>query len=408
MGEAKRRAAAAAALEISQAEARRISAGWFNDWREEQGYKDRLLRDAPNYFDIARLRSPDDPEFVERLSQLTLFQKDETAVAVLLAEMELTSEERKFIGGVFVGIMPTNKLNAQKRETPKGDTVLILHAGLLQTLQFISMYLPVQIKGDLSTSTFPDTDLLLLTYLCAIGQLWIPDLINLHCEAEALALLPETSWKRVDMLMKTALGFILGHEIFHLMDGQLYSGITSRDHALELKADRYGLDHAARMFWKTLAADPRLSRELASYALLGPYVALAAEALAANPNSKTHPPSPLRLNKINEGLLGAFTKASPHVELPEDLKDLLQRVGQAGSEFVTRHLDYRKILYDMDCRMMHATLPVSVSSLYRIPLSTLSNNTISVTSGAPPPSLEKFRADLDREHDKMFPPQPEA
>lgn len=373
------------------------------------GHKDCLLRDLPNWLAIASLRYPDDPDSIEQLSRLTTFQKDQLIAKDLVAEMELTPKERKLMDDVFIGIMPTGLMNAQNIKTSEGNTIIALHSGLLETVDTISRYLPVQIKADLSTKMFPDNDILLLNYLCAIGQLWMPELQNLQYDITALSRLPEASWKRVDMLMKTALAFILGHEIFHLVNDQEYSEVMSENHTLEFDADFYGLNHAAKVFWKASAVEDGLSLELTTYALLGPYVALATEAIAAKTNSKNHPPSKNRLEQIDKVLLDAFMRTAKNVQVTKKFENLLVGVKQVGSMFVASHVRYRTILDDMDHRMMYRTVPTSVHSLYGIPPSALYSSIISFSSEATLADVAAVKEglkDMDLKHDEMYPPQP--
>ncbi len=192
--------------------------------------------------------------------------------------------EKEITDKTFFGIMPTYQFNAYAGFTPKGDRTVILHFALVHTLGFWT-HVYVRSWEEKNWDFFTDSNLYnSLNYIIHSWQ-------GLPYNNKLPDIYPKTkdSWDLDQCLVMSAISFIIGHEIGHVLhDHRGYGTDRIKNHKMEYDADRCGLSIMLRhSLVKTLAIKGDTYHT--KFMLLGPFLALAVCSLFNNHSSDTHP-----------------------------------------------------------------------------------------------------------------------
>jgi hypothetical protein len=197
----------------------------------------------------------------------------------------LRPDERQAAESTFFGILPTFQFNAYAGFTPRGDRVVILHEMLGATLAIWSHWYARMQDENKKDHLLGNSDELrnMLRY---VHSLWSAQpfegvLPDIHPKTE-------DSWHLDETLVMSAICFVIGHELGHVICGhQGYTADRRRNYAMEFEADRIGLSIVARhaVVKGALAKDTYHTK----FALFGPLFALAVMAFFRNKSSETHP-----------------------------------------------------------------------------------------------------------------------
>jgi len=287
---------------------------WIAYQREKLGFSEYSILKI----DQSDYKSPLAGSVMSRLADLSPAERDDRQIQILVAAMRASGEpeDKQVLDSVHIAVFPTYEVEGLATRTPKGDRIILLHSGLLLTLTHLSLLELYQQKrgGQLGKQEF----LAALAEIAAVWQQSEDDNVAPESPALDLRLVDEASLLFAGSMMQTALIFILGHEIGHVIaeDGPYSNTDAGANHKKELYADQWGLVFALKNVFTNIARLESDRLPACRYALLGPFLALGMIAMLSPKQSLTHPaPSTRRdqvlalLNRITELPIGqqAFT-----------------------------------------------------------------------------------------------------
>jgi hypothetical protein len=245
-------------------------------------------------------REFDDPLIgptVAKLCDLSSAERDDKMIQNVLNAMKggLPAEDTAVLSSVSVFVYPTYKVEGVATRTPRGDRVILLHAGLPLTLSRLStLELHLHQRGDISRSV-------LLSAVSEISSLWKIS-GGAHGRATALDMhsINHTDAVLAGAMMLIAMAFVIGHEFGHLFENHGAYSTSDKvvNHKRELFADQWGLRFALRSVFTYIALVEAQPLSVCKYGLLGPFLALGMVAMLAPGESITHPAPSWRRDQI--------------------------------------------------------------------------------------------------------------
>jgi hypothetical protein len=203
----------------------------------------------------------------------------------------LYPDEKKIAETIFFGILPTYQFNAYIGFTPRGDRIAIFHQALGYTLAYWSHWY-LRLKECGVDNIFEKSEQTLAYFI----NIWLGN----KPKGKLPDIYPETedSWKFDECLALSAISFVIGHELGHVLSGHTqYSSNRDLNHEMEFEADRIGLSIVIRhSLVKTVAIDGDTYHT--KFMLFGPLFTLAVLSLFGNGSSDTHPSPSIRRIKL--------------------------------------------------------------------------------------------------------------
>jgi hypothetical protein len=293
---------------------------------------------------------------IEQFSQLTRGQLDDRLIQVYLDSVKgvLTAREREAISGVYFGIFPTFEINGFADRTPRGDPIVMIHLGMpLCAHLWANFFLYTLEQGSWDFLDRRPNDVVGL--FCLIGSLWEKDLwkkkMKIISDAHSIFPRDEESWLLSSVLTHSAMVFVLGHEVGHIIEG--HKGYNPNDpaynHHMEYSADTWALRICLRYVILSGIAYP--DTYYSKFMLLGPYLVLSMTATIMDVQGKTHPSPSERLMKIRNAyeptivsILGneGFQRYKQEMDA-----DFLDRITSIGERLFERHKAFAHIINDM-------------------------------------------------------------
>ena len=245
-------------------------------------------------------REFDDPLIgptVARLFDLSSAERDDRMIQNVLNAMKggLPAEDAAMLSSVPVFVYPTYKVEGVATTTPRGDKVILLHAGLPLTLSRLStLELHSHQRGDISRP-------MLLSALAEISSLW--EISGGACGQATALDIPSINHPDAVLagaMMLIAMAFVIGHEFGHIFENHGAYSTSDKvfNHKRELFADQWGLRFALRSVFTYIARVETQPLSACKYGLLGPFLALGMIAMIAPGESITHPAPSWRKDQI--------------------------------------------------------------------------------------------------------------
>ncbi len=351
-------------------------------------------------------------DLIQKYGMLSDFDQDDLTIYATITRMGLTTKQMNTVGDIFFGVFPTGDIRGQATTTPRGDKIVLIHSGLLDLIDSTAKYLPVELKQNLSVVDMKDDNLILLNFLHTIGSVWKPELRDIFNDEEALrvaglAKTLEASWKRIDCLKQAARVSVLGHEIAHVVGRHEYTNVRHKNYQIEFEADELSTFFSINFFLKNLRE--HIDNDMLLYAQLGPYLALAINALVnKDKQGQTHPSTTMRMRSISASLEKNYRKVLVRALNPQNrhmVSASVKLVTHLGERLVKRFLHYSDLIDDMEARSIHSDKPVSVASLYNQQGDSLFAELIDPRVELSPEKqrlLDQIRADWRKVYDETF------
>ena len=185
----------------------------------------------------------------------------------------------------YFGLYPTYDFNGYAGHTPRGDRIVMLHAGLPHTLSLWSHLCIRQLEQGGGWEVLERHLNLHHELLNYFSALWHET--NIPKIPEVRPQTPD-GWRLSEELTMAAVCFVVGHEIGHIKHAHAgYSNDVTSNHQQEFEADRYGLHLCIR--YTLLYCNRFDDTYFTKMMLFGPFLALAVIALLAPTDSVTHP-----------------------------------------------------------------------------------------------------------------------
>jgi hypothetical protein len=207
----------------------------------------------------------------------------------------LTEEQGRAADATFFGVLPTYDFDGYTGRTPRGDRFVILHNGLGGTVSFWAdwhlrtMEDGVDPLGDAGR---------LLDALRLMSALWYGRKEELPREFPDIYPRSEDYWGLAECLTLSAVSFVIGHEIGHIVGNHgAYGHDRAANHEIEFAADQVGLGIALRQALLRPAMTGGDSWHV-KFMLYGPLFALAVMSLLGGSASFTHPAPSARRDRL--------------------------------------------------------------------------------------------------------------
>lgn len=301
---------------------------------------------------------------LERLAKRTTEQVI-TAARVDSIRKVMRQDELALMGDVFFGMFPTYSVNAFAGFTPRGDRSVMLHSALPATVSAWAKYFLAMVEAnsesDPSEHLPTYNELLWLCY--SIGSAWVPEFKPLipfsgHFTPKTITPVSEDSRSLARVLSESALMFVIGHEIGHILEGHVGYHPTDKtfNHNMEFAADSWGLRLCLRHALRSgVTSDDTF---VTKFAMLGPHLAMGTIATINNIQTGHHPSVDSRFERIQnsvEAELEAHLGTRAFREVLEVLDEhWLLRLGSIGQQLYQQHLDLGKFIESFRTKIRHA------------------------------------------------------
>jgi hypothetical protein len=215
---------------------------WLEHHRTRAGYGTLRYGEDPEHLRVIKERFPTSFErLIQKFGSLTNADWQDLLIQRILMAIRLTEEEKAKIGDIFFGVFPTRQVRGRKDKTERGDTVVLLHDGLIMTVWSWSLLYALRFQGNDFDRLMSDTKAA-ANFFAAVGRFWNPELQLVKIENPIPFELTEHSWGIVTALIDSCLAYILGHEIGHLLEKHAgYTDDQMENYRMEYKADQWGL-----------------------------------------------------------------------------------------------------------------------------------------------------------------------
>lgn len=289
---------------------------------------------------------------VDLYSQLTRGQLDDRTIQVYFNPLRplLKREEDEVIRNVYFGIYPTFEVNGYATTTPRGDRIVMIHSGLPYTVNCWAQFFVYTLKQG-SWDFLDNEKEAFLSLLTHIGRIWKKEIKNFPWRPRSLLPKGKDSWLLSAALTHSAMGFVLGHEIGHILEKhQGYNpGDQTYNHRMEFEADNWGLKICLRHVIVNGSTFP--DTYYPKFMLCGPFLALSMIATINDFQGKTHPSVTTRFEKVKAAyqpvlleILGAEGLSRYKREMDEDFLD---RILSIGHRLFERHKLFREIVNEI-------------------------------------------------------------
>ncbi|MCK4622824.1 MAG: hypothetical protein KAT62_11495 [Desulfuromonadales bacterium] len=234
--------------------------------------------------------------WIERRSKKASHVLDEMMEQYLQQVFPILSPNEKIAAETtFFGVLPTYQFNAYTGFTPRGDRIVILHHALVYTLSYWSHWY-LRMKDEGGKDYLRENPRRLIEALLYIVSIWLEQPLNVALPD----IYPKTedSWQLDECLVFSAISFVIGHELGHIICGHSHYGSDQdKNHMMEFEADQIGLSIAIR---HTLVKTSVVKGDTyhTKFMLFGPLFALTVMSLFGDQSSHTHPSPSDRQTKL--------------------------------------------------------------------------------------------------------------
>lgn len=339
---------------------------WLDSQRNKAGWSRAPFSSNAIYGQRARLQNRFENErLLQDYLQLSEFSRADIVMRGMLELSGLTVSQHNQVLGVFFGLFPTKTVRGRVALTPRGDQAVLLHTGLMDSIEKMALFIPVFLKQNTEFVSLEDTNPILLNHLFLLARNWIEDLETVYCDLDYGLRMPEESWRRVDTITASTSAFIVGHELGHARRSDGYTNDTAQNHEIEFSADKEGLNYAVAVCFNMIftgKADPGLIL----YLQLGPYFALALAGLIhGNDETSKHPSVRRRLESINESIMQSYeVTLRQNAEYLQTVEVTLPTVKDVGTRLVNAFLGWHQVVENIAKEAYSTQRPASVDSLF--------------------------------------------
>lgn len=300
---------------------------------------------------------------LERLAKRTTEQAI-TSARVDSIRKVMRQEELARIEDVFFGMFPTYSVNAFAGFSPRGDRVVMLHSALPATIsawaKFFLAKMEANSESDPGEHLPTDDDLLWLCY--SVGSAWVPEFKPLipfsgHFTPKTISPISDDSRNLARVLSESALLFVIGHEVGHILEGHVGYHPTDKtfNHNMEFEADSWGLRLCLRHALRAgVTSDDTF---VTKFAMLGPHLSMGTIATIRNVQTGHHPSVDRRFERIQDGVeaeLEAYLGNRTFHEVLGVLdEDWLLRLRSIGQQLYQQHLDLGKFIESFRAKIRH-------------------------------------------------------
>lgn len=328
---------------------------WLEYQRSIQGYDSTLI--PKDLLSEAFKNLPKECSvLIDLYSGLTKGQIDDRQIQIYFDPLKklFTPEENKVISKIYFGTFPTFEVNGYAGKTPRGDKIVMIHSALPFTLNVWANFFLYTIEQE--SWDFLDEDKEeVINLFCWIAKAWKKDFSILPTRPTSLVPKQKESWQLSSVLTHSAMAFILGHEIGHILEG--HKGYNPDDqaynHNLEFAADTWGLRICLRHVIVNGSQCP--NTYFPKFMLIGPYLVLSTIATIQDIQGRTHPAASQRLRKIEssyeELLLKIIGKKGLEIYKQQMDIDFLERTFSIGKKLFDRHKLYGEIVNEIQKRI---------------------------------------------------------
>jgi hypothetical protein len=319
---------------------------WFKAARESVGYKDIPISIDPDWMDFEKSTG-----FMKgnlRYSHLTRKELDDESMRRFLSYILLSDEEHKILNDFYFGIYSTYDYRARMVNKENGHSYIAIHNGLIGTIMLFSALEVFQAEPD-KYELF-NKDSTMLAYLSNIGSFWTECLNEFSFEEFEFPDLDEHSWELSQQLTNSAMTFILGHEIGHVLAGtHPYTDDKEKNYDMEYAADEWGVRMCVRHI---LYNGSRIPKKFMPIMLLGPYFAICTIAAIRDKPGKTHPSATMRLQRVSDYYQKCFREHLGRDMMKLYVRELgynpFPKIKKMAETMLKRYRAYGNIINDID------------------------------------------------------------
>jgi hypothetical protein len=272
---------------------------WLEHHRKQHGYNSVPMGEDADHLRIMKKRFPEAfDRLVTKYGAWNQAKWEDILIERILFGIRLTDEEKAKIGNVFFSVFPTQDVRGRKDKTARGDTVVLLHDGLIMTVWAWALLHAFQFHENSNYQKLLSDTKAATNFFAAIAGFWNPELNNAEIENPLPFELTEHSWGTATALIDSCLSFILGHEIGHLIENHAgYTGDQIENYRMEYKADNWGLRFFSRY---ALFATPVAPTHMARAIMLGPYLGISLIATINDRPGLRHPSASMRFERLRK------------------------------------------------------------------------------------------------------------
>jgi hypothetical protein len=329
---------------------------WLEHHRRANGYSSVSAAGDPRRVQTLQRRFKESAQrIIEKYGHLNQYQFDDFFIERLLLTIRIAEEERQKTGDVYFGVFPTFDFRGRLTHTPRGDKIILLHSGLISTIQAWAMFFILRTQGN-DFEKFMNNTTAAADFFAAVGKLWKPELRYARIDDPYPFELDEESWLLTTALIDSSLAFILGHELGHLIERHPgYTGDAALDYKMEYEADAWGLKFCVRHI---VLNGPLFPKFVSRTMCLGPYLALGVTSVIQDIPGRHHPSASMRLERITKNLRRTFLEV-----LGRDGLEMYHK--EVGGEFFRRAKSMGTRLFGMHkrCAMVIDSLAKEVAKV---------------------------------------------
>lgn len=267
---------------------------WIALHRKHNGYVDTAYQDQEHWKELSGVAKKHNID-IGNVADKNDSWRDDKIIDVVTRMMVLSDDQREALESVNIYIFPTNTMRARVAKTPRGDTLILLHIGIIRTIFKLSQL--IALMSDPRRYVAYMTTRGVMTALCVdIGQAFSDEIKKIKLD-ENLARVPltESQYRAAATMAYGCLIFIIGHEIGHIVhehDG--YTDNVKLNHKAEFEADETACDifYEYCKFSSMVLSGPQLENLFCV-----PYIAVGMINMVSSLTDK-HPSPKTRLEKV--------------------------------------------------------------------------------------------------------------
>lgn len=324
---------------------------WLEQQRKAHGY-DQTPLSAELIAKAVSGMPPEAESLVELYSGMTKGQLDDRQIQVFLEPLLslLPQAERETIAEVYFGIFPTFSVDAYAATIPGGQKVVMIHSGLPFVVNsWANLFLFTLEQGSWDWLDSRSADL--IGFLANVGAVWNAGIRTVRERPRTLLPKKRDSWMLSAVLTHSAMAFILGHEMGHILEGHqgYWPGNPQYNHSMEYTADVWGLRIALRhvVVNGSRCRDTYFPKSM----LVGPFLALSMIAVINDVQGTTHPSASSRVAMIERNYLPLLLELLGEEGLrryrEEMDHDFVERTISIGSRLFSRHKHFADLINEI-------------------------------------------------------------
>ena len=246
----------------------------------------------------------------------------------------------------FSGHFLLSEVRGRKDKTERGDTVVLLHDGLIMTIWAWSLLHALRFQGNDFDRLMSDTKAA-ANFFVAVGRFWNSKLELVEIENPIPFELTEHSWDIVTALMDSGLAYIVGHEIGHLLEK--HGGYTD-DQMENYRMENKGRSMGTPILYPIYLVGVKTSapEHMARSMPLGPYFGISLIATLRDSPGLRHPSASMRFERLRKEFRSAFKSQMSK----DEFLNFRQRMGsnvfkiidQIGTKLFEQHKAYSRII----------------------------------------------------------------